>query len=205
MKDNYRTALEGMFERFSANRISELSEATGAEEKDGKIYLDYYGRRLCADPENMMLNWCDDGSEVSTADGLLILAYLIGANPLARETGKLCSFREIRAAAVFEGAFLRSIAPYKKMFRDREDFLRCALAAGGEPLQMGDAAVKMRPFEHIPIVCVFYEGDDEFPSDITVLYDSSITDFIHEENVPTLGTRTLSVIAREKEALSDNA
>ena len=152
-----------------------------------------------------MLNWCDDGSEVSTADGLLILAYLIGANPLARETGKLCSFREIRAAAVFEGAFLRSIAPYKKMFRDREDFLRCALAAGGEPLQMGDAAVRMRPFEHIPIVCVFYEGDDEFPSDITVLYDSSITDFLHEENVPTLGTRTLSVIAREKEALSDNA
>ena len=196
MKDNYRLALEGMFERFRACRIPELSRATGAEEKDGKIFLDYYKRRLMVDPEAMSLTWCDDESEVSTGDALLIMAYLIGANPLAKETGILCSFREIKAAAVFEGAFLRSIAPYKKMFRDREDFLECALRAGGEELPMGDAAVRMLPFLHIPIVCVYYEGDDEFPADITVLYDKSITDFTHEENVPTLGTRTLSEIAK---------
>ncbi|MBO7699569.1 MAG: DUF3786 domain-containing protein [Eubacteriaceae bacterium] len=198
MKDNYRLALEGMFERFRACRIKELAEATGAEEKDGNIFLDFYGRRLKADPDAMTLTWCDDGSGVSTGDGLLILAYLIGANPQARETGILCSFREIRAAAVFEGAFLKSLAPYKKAFTGREDFLSCALRAGGEELPMGDAAVRMRPFLHIPIICVYYEGDDEFPADITVLYDKSITDFIHEENVPTLGTRTLSEIAKQK-------
>ena len=198
MKDNYALALEDMFVRFSRCRIPELSEAAGVEEKDGLILMDYYKGRLAADPEKMTLTWCDDGTAVSTSDGLLILAYLIGANPLARETGRLCSFREIKAAAVFEGAFLRSIAPYKKAFTDRDDFMRCALAAGGEPLDMGDGAVRMRPFAKIPIVCVFHEGDDEFPSDITVLYDSSITDFIHEENVPTLGTKTLSVIAAQK-------
>ena len=192
--DNYTLVMESMFDRFNACRIPRLAEATGAAEKGSLITLEYFGRPVTADCEKKRITYDDDGTELSRMDACEVLAYLIGADPEAKLSGELVSFKNTKAA-VFEGAFLRSIAPFKTLFDGAEDFLSAGIAAGGEPLPFGDAAVRIMAFERIPLVYVYFEGDDEFPSDINVLFDRNMTMFIHEEDIPTLGEKGLRVIA----------
>ena len=43
---------------------------------------------------------------------------------------------------------------------------------------------------------VFWDGDEEFPARITILYDKNVTDFIHPENVVMLGSDCMRTFQR---------
>lgn len=195
MTDNYLTALDAMFDRLSgAPSLGYLSFA-GAKRDGDLIRVDYYGREVTVDLKNRTLT-AACGSDPDTGDGLLILAYLLGASPASKESGRYVSFGEIRKASVFKAAFDRSIRSLVSRFGSAGEFLEAGLRAGGTEMEAGDAAVMLRAFPNVPLIYIFHEGDDEFPSSVTVLFDTGITDCMHEENVPTVGTHGLSLIAQ---------
>lgn len=193
--DNYLAALDSMFDRLSDSPAIEYLPYAGAEMKGKLISLPYFGREILIDTERKSLSAADGGAPPDTGDALLILAYLIGASPASGESGKFTSFAGIRKASVFKAAFDRSISALTKRFEDAEMFLDAGIRAGGTPVGAGDAAVMLRAFPNVPIIYIFNEGDDEFPSNVTVLFDTGITDCMHEENVPTTGEYGLHLIA----------
>lgn len=195
--DNYEVAVDKLFDRLIRLDKTHI-ECTGCKVDGNMITLDYFYRKVCLDIANKTAIYTDDNSDVPTHDKILIIPYLLAANPLAEIKNEFVNYRNIKKAAIFEKAFMNMFNPLKQEFKTIEEFKLACKNSGGEIMPYKDYSVKVNAFYNIPLVYVFNEGDDEFPSNITVLYDISFTDFIHEENVPTLGVEGLKYLIRCK-------
>jgi hypothetical protein len=67
------------------------------------------------------------------------------------------------------------------------DLSVAAARIGGESWQEGDAAARFRLFPKIDAVVVAYDGDEEFPADVSILYSNTIVNFLSLEDVAVLG------------------
>ena len=54
---------------------------------------------------------------------------------------------------------------------------------GAEPFPVGDAAFVLRIFPFLPMVFQFWEGDEEFPPQIRLLWDSNMLSFVRYETI----------------------
>ena len=50
-------------------------------------------------------------------------------------------------------------------------------------MPQGDVGYILPVFPFLEIAVLFWDGDEEFPAQANMLFDSNITDFMHEENV----------------------
>ena len=128
--------------------------------------------------------------EIPVHTRLLLIHYLIYAKDTAAVTGEEIPFHSIRGVSHFEAAFIReTIPPLKKAFEGHTDrFIQAGKALHGTICTYGDASVRLQLFPLIAITYILWEGDDEFPMNINVLFDKGITDCTHPEDVPVLGS-----------------
>ncbi len=64
----------------------------------------------------------------------------------------------------------------KRFINDLEKFnIRCA-QLGGTPIEMADAAYRFSITADIPIVVLYWTGDEDFPPEAKILYDRSIAE-----------------------------
>lgn len=128
--------------------------------------------------------------EIPVHTRLLLIHYLIYAKDTAAVTGEEIPFHSIRGVSHFEAAFIReTIPPLKKAFEGHTDrFIQSGKALHGTICTYGDASVRLQLFPLIAITYILWEGDDEFPMNINVLFDKGITDCTHPEDVPVLGS-----------------
>ena len=72
--------------------------------------------------------------------------------------------------------------PYEKAFAGKAADLRRACGElGGEPFPVGDAGAVLAVFPFLPLVFQFWEGDEEFPPQIRLLWDANTLDFVRYE------------------------
>ena len=67
---------------------------------------------------------------------------------------------------------------------------------GAEPFPVGDAAFVLRIFPFLPMVFQFWEGDDEFPPQIRLLWDSNTLSFIRYETIWYIAADFLGEVKR---------
>ncbi len=53
-------------------------------------------------------------------------------------------------------------------------------------MNYGDIAVTIPAFSRVPITLVLWRGDDEFPPNANILFDSTILDYLSAEDVNVL-------------------
>jgi len=113
-------------------------------------------------------------SGVSWEIRLLILAYLTGATetPLA---GKWVSPVEFSGGDLFfsSDAHSLSFADLLLVFKSPEDFLTAGQKLGGERDKIGDSSFVLQTLPRIPMLFIYWVGDAELPSKISVLVDQS--------------------------------
>jgi len=64
----------------------------------------------------------------------------------------------------------------KKVFgEDREAFLSAGRRLEGEVRDLGDAAICLPVLPRVPVTLILWEKDDEFPAEITVNFDSTVS------------------------------
>ncbi len=107
---------------------------------------------------------------------LLMLVYLLQTRnvPLA---GKWISEKEIPGGDLFfKGPHVLPVQPLMTRFgNDVEAFIKAGEAYGGKPIQeYGDAAFEFQALPNIPVVCILWAADDEFPARVSFLFDPSI-------------------------------
>ena len=97
-------------------------------------------------------------------------------------------FRDVRNAGPFAPAFESNILkPFAMTFEGKTEKLRrAAEKMGGQPVRQGDAGYIVHAFSCIPMQYLFWDGDEEFPAQGNILFDYSVTDFIHVESTVTL-------------------
>lgn len=65
--------------------------------------------------------------------------------------------------------------------QDVEKFKKSCEEAGGTEVSMGDAGYEFRVFADLKVCLKFYRADEEFPAQITLLWDENALEYIHYE------------------------
>jgi len=203
--DDFKNALSMARELFSRRNPGEAARRGGAgiETSGGEtsIRLRFFEKELVIrHPEGTMV-YPREGTAPSLPEQILVLHYLQGesASPV---TGKTIAFREIPSGEFYYEPFLRRAqVPLVKTFGQASGkFMELAQRAGGQRSSLGEAAVTFWPFPKIPITLILWPGDEEFPPDGNILFDSSIGDFLAGEDIALLAGMVvyrLMALARE--------
>jgi hypothetical protein len=64
------------------------------------------------------------------------------------------------------------------------------MKSGGEPVEIGDVSFVLRAFPYVPVQYVLWEGDDEFPPSVQLLFDASVDHYLALEDIVVLGQVT---------------
>jgi hypothetical protein len=128
---------------------------------------------------------------VSLVTRILLLHYLIRADgyPL---TGKWVAYKDILGGLLYAGVFARRVTePLQRRFgKSAQSFKETGIRSGGEPVEIGDASFILRAFPYVPLQYVLWEGDEEFPPSVQLLFDASVDHYLTLEDMVVLGQVT---------------
>jgi hypothetical protein len=128
---------------------------------------------------------------VSLVVRVLFLHHLLHAdgNPV---TGKWVAYKDIPGGLLYAGVFARRVTEplVKKYGKSAKSFCEAGTRFAGEMAGVGDASFCLQAFSRVPLQYVLWEGDDEFPPSVQLLFDSSIVHYLPLEDVVVLGQIT---------------
>jgi hypothetical protein len=137
---------------------------------------------------------CED---IHLKDRILILHYLITAKGTAA-TGKLVGFRQVPGGLFEHTSFSREVlTPLLDHFgKEPERLVEAAANLEGSKVGYGDVAVSIKAFPNVSVVIVLWRGDDEFAPNASMLFDSTITDYLSTEDMSVLCERIVERLAQ---------
>jgi len=117
--------------------------------------------------------------ELAEYSRLSILSYLINAKD-ARCSGELVKPADLPCGNIFlKGTHALPLKKISERFDNRYgSFLETGKALGGAQVEYGDAALQLFPFPRVPIVFILWSGDEEFPPEASLLFDSHCASFL---------------------------
>ncbi len=187
--DDYVNAKKISVEELSKESINDLAassgfEATAENALEATFLNRYYQISL---PDFTFKDMADPKKEVPIQEQVLILHYLQG-NKNVHPSEDWVAYREIPGAGFYFSAFVkRAIDPLKNVFGQNLDGLsRAAELLYAEPIDFGDIGLEFKPFPRVPVRMILYAGDDEFPAEANILFDSSAGDILSPEDLAWL-------------------
>jgi hypothetical protein len=129
-----------------------------------------------------------DQGNCEETGGYTHLHYLNNADG-RQPTGRLKHFREFKDGHFYEPAFNRRTKEIliQVFGKDPAPMIAAAGKLKGKVLETGDAAVELPYFPCLPITCILWKGDDEFPPEATVLFDETADLFFSAEDMAVAG------------------
>jgi hypothetical protein len=117
----------------------------------------------------------------------LILHYLGRAAGTPARSEQI-TFKQLEGGLAYYPAFQRrSITPLLDAYGiDLEKFMKAGTASGGLRSPLGEYALSFRAFPMVEVSFVLWKGDNEFPPTGSVIFDSSISDYLSTEDVAVL-------------------
>jgi len=182
-----------------------LAARSGAQHKRldkerGELRLTLWGQGYVVIYPDFIAYEEESGEICSSRRQGLFLHYLRTADgrPLAH---RWVSLREIeggefyhRASQGYSGDRLA-----KRFGNDVEAFRRAAERASGERRELGDAAYSFLTLPRVPLVVVYWQGDEEFSPTAQVLFDASAGHYLPVDLLSVLGSELCDRIIRARE------
>ena len=188
---NYQQAFDLACASLRELNIEERATRAGAEyrreEKGWVVSLSFF-----SEPYQILfpqMEFYGSASRVvSLAIRTLLLHYLIRADgsPLS---GRWVAYQDIPGGLLYAGVFAKRVTEQlaKTFGRSHGSFMDAGLQMGGKPAGVGDASFILWALPSVPLQFVLWEGDDEFPSKVHLLFDASIDHYLSLEDVVVLG------------------
>jgi hypothetical protein len=187
--DDYRAARALAAETLSAEPLSAISERTGlACRNDNHLEIPFLDRRYGISYPAFRFEDLDAPErEIPLQEQVLILHYIVGADPL-RSPGDMIAYREIPGAAFYFGPFVkRAVNPLKETFgRNLEAFHRACRILNGSSIDAGDAGYRFQVFPQLALHYILWEGDEEFEPEANILFNEAIGDCLSPEDAAWL-------------------
>ena len=186
MSDNYNAVREHWRQKFLQMDHESLAERFRLKIDENNLYLTYFNRPFVIDRCTGRISRPDKPGFVSTFGiemNFFNMFHYAVEHPVP--SGKLVPFRNVKRVYPFEAAYMKStIHPFEQAYTGRVPELRRALAAlNARPIPQGDAGGELEILPGLRLAITFWDADDEFSAQANMLFDSAITDFMHEENV----------------------
>lgn len=127
------------------------------------------------------------GSNVTLAARILILHYLLKASgePLSQDK---IPYEDIPGCRPYAPVFERRVVrPLLSAFGfDRDLFRSAGEALRGTPESYGDVSFALHALPMVPLTFILWEGDQEFPPSLKVLFDPSIDKYLPLEDITVI-------------------
>jgi hypothetical protein len=195
----YGVAYQALRARLAGHDLAGVVERSGARALGpDRIGLRCLGREYVVTyPDGLVLE--ADGQPAPETEAILLLLYLTESTGRALED-RWVAFEQLSGGAGYAASFRgRVVAPLLRAFGPRPEALVPAAATlDGEPLELGDASVRLPALPCLPLACVLWGGDEEFPPSASVVFDASVEGYLDAEAVTVLAelaTRRLAEAA----------
>ena len=182
-QSNYDQVIENWRLKFLEMHQEELIRKFQLEADEEFLYIIYFSKRFRIDRKNGFITEDGKSPGFDTVMNIYNTFYYSAAHPVA--SGNLVAFRQVKRVYPFEAAYRRTIIfRLQELFAGKTEELRKACEAlGGTLLPQGDVGYVLPVFPFLNIAVLFWDKDEEFEAQANMLFDSEITEFMHEENV----------------------
>jgi hypothetical protein len=189
-EEAYRAACEKL---AAIPNIKEQCGRAGAEydEDSNRITVAYLNRQHVLTFSDCQISpkdqYTDAHEEITAMDKTLIVHYLTLAKGIAL-SGKLVTYKQVPGGTPYFAGFSQlAVEPLLSHFGEKpERLIPAAGNLGGKKVNRGDAAVTIDAFSRVPVIVVLQKGDEEFPPTASVLFDSTIPDYLPSEDIRIL-------------------
>lgn len=142
--------------------------------------LPVYHFRYLIVPEARKIVRLDESDQIIEEDlhpffTLMVLVYLTEAKALV-PSHRWVSEKDLKGGlSFFQGPHGLQVRELENLYgNDPESFLRAGRRLGGKEISFGNKAFALNVFPKIPLAYLLWEGNEEFPPKIRVLFDSTV-------------------------------
>lgn len=182
-QSNYDQVIENWRLKFLEMDQEELIRKFQLEADEEFLYIIYFSKRFRIDRKTGFITEDGKSPGFDTVMNIYNTFYYSAAHPVASDN--LVAFRQVKRVYPFEAAYRRTIiSRLQELFAGKTEELRKACEVlGGTLLPQGDVGYVLPVFPFLNIAVLFWDKDEEFEAQANMLFDSEITEFMHEENV----------------------
>jgi hypothetical protein len=190
-QNNYETAFREAADQLKARDIREVADRCGAiviaSGQGSALRLPFIGDDLVITHPDIQVTHASGVGEVAMWSRILTLHYLVRGTG-AKLRGEQIAFKHLEGGLAYDTAFhRRSVALLLDRFGPAlKGFMEAGARAGGIRSGESSHALLFRAFPRVAVVFVMREGDEEFPPSGSVIFDSSIADYLSTEDVAVL-------------------
>lgn len=137
-------------------------------------------------------------ANVTLVTKIIILHYINTATGVLPGIDKI-SYEDVPGLGGYLPVFeKRVVRPILSTFGfDKHTFLDTGIAMGGKKEDYGDASFTLYALPRVPITFILWEGDEEFPSSLKILFDPSITGYLPLEDITIISKLASTRIIKE--------
>lgn len=169
-------------------RCAAVSQQPGGAADLAGLSLSFLMRPIQVTWPGGVVTHAQEGTALKHAEALLVLHYLAHADgyPMA---DRWVAFRELPDALAYGQAFTGRVEPslVAVFGSDPEAFHRGGRTLGASPLGFGDVSYAFQVLPRVALAVVLYEGDEEFPPAVNVLFDAAAGHYLPTEDLAILG------------------
>lgn len=196
-------------ERLRCSDPARLAQRSGGElGTDGALYLEFWRERYCIPFPGLTVRQADMGAalsngrrvsagcDVSALDQALLLAYLATADGTT-PSGRYISYRDLPDGMFYAQAFhgYAELRLVRELGEEGVDaFRRGAERIGGAPLDIGSAGYSFQVLPRIRLAAVYWLGDEDFPSQASILFEDTAPHFMSTDGLAVLGSHLVNAI-----------
>ncbi|MBW1642451.1 MAG: DUF3786 domain-containing protein [Deltaproteobacteria bacterium] len=184
--DDYKNAKKIAIEKLSLETFKDIMLRSGFETLEGDVIKVPFLDRVFAVsfPSFEFTDTSNAEKDVPIQEQVLILHYLMSES-LREPTGKWISYREIPGASFYFSVFMkRAVDPLKNVFgQNISGLIEASKHLQGSPIEIGDAGFEYRILPRAPMRIILWKGDDEFPSEVNILFDEITGEILSPEDI----------------------
>ena len=208
MSDNYNAVRERWRLRFLEMDHESLAERFHLKIDEDYLYLTYFTHpfAICRRTGHIVRQDKPEfESDFNIEINFFNMFHYAVEKPVP--SGVLVPFRSVKRVYPFEGAYRKNtLEPFARRYTHRVRELQHALnALNARRIPQGDAGGEIEILPGLRIAITFWDADDEFPAQANMLFDSNITDYMHEENVVTVASDAVRFLREAEEMPVENS
>lgn len=192
MESNYKVAYNAEWKKLKQLDPIDVSERLGVRynSKEKQFIVPFLKEDYVLDFNHETIYRKNDNFRPSIDDSIIILNYLTFSSYDIKNDNKWVTLKEISNGGVLFFPSFQNMTVKKlieKYGHDIKLFEKKALELGSEEVKFGDKGYKFDVLPKISICVIMWEGDEDFPSNASILFDSSIQHLVHIETVIGIG------------------
>lgn len=180
--NNYEKMMADARLRFTAYDMGTLAQRPGVRETADELITEFLGETVHIPKKTGELTV--GGRIADFGETLAVFDWLCDGKPNAKAAGEYCAVGSLPGIYVGGSGLMMSGDSLAKQIDSAPERFRAACQTmGGREVALGDLGFEIPVFPGVAMCLKFYFGDEEFPPQLTFLWDKNILQFVRYETV----------------------